>query len=67
MTRFEHQKASKIAPKNHVRKGYTHKNRGRFGGGAAWRIRTPRGEEHALRAMVTATCHGPARGVQLRR
>jgi hypothetical protein len=53
MTRFEHQKASKIAPKNRVRKRYTHENRGRFGGGAAWWIRTPRGKEHTSRTMVT--------------
>ena len=52
MTHFEHQKASKIAPKNRVRKQYAHENRGGFGGGAAWRIRSPRGGEHAERGLT---------------
>ena len=53
MTHFEHQKASKIAFENCVRKQYARENRGGFGGGAAWRIRTPRGREHTSRAPIT--------------
>ena len=53
MTHFEHQKTSKIALENWVRKQYAHKNRGGFSGGAAWRIRIPRGVEHAWHTPVT--------------
>ncbi len=53
MTHFEYQKASKITSKNQVRKWYTCENRGRFGGGAAWRIRLPRDELYNSCAMVT--------------
>jgi hypothetical protein len=60
MTHFEHQKASKTSLKNRVRKGYARENRGRFDGGLAWRIRTPRGTRagpyHAAR-------DGPTQGV----
>uniref|UniRef100_A0A2N9GKK3 Reverse transcriptase RNase H-like domain-containing protein n=1 Tax=Fagus sylvatica TaxID=28930 RepID=A0A2N9GKK3_FAGSY len=47
MTHFEHQKASKTALENQVRKGYARENRGRFSGGLAWRIRAPRGSTRA--------------------
>ena len=52
MTHFKHQKASKTALENQVRNGYARKNRGRFSGGLAWRIRAPRG--------TRAACDGPA-------
>jgi hypothetical protein len=37
MTHFEHQKTSKTALENQVKKGYARKNRGGFGGGLAWK------------------------------
>uniref|UniRef100_A0A2N9EYV7 GAG-pre-integrase domain-containing protein n=1 Tax=Fagus sylvatica TaxID=28930 RepID=A0A2N9EYV7_FAGSY len=46
-------KASKTAPENRARKGYERENRGGFGGGAAWRIRLPRGGCRNSRGMVT--------------
>ena len=60
MTHFEHQKASKTALENQVRKRYARKNRERFSGGLAWRIRAPRG----TRAGPYRAAHdGPTRGV----
>ena len=53
MTHFEHQKASKSCLENQVKKQYAYKNRGRFSGGAAWRIRIPRGVEHAWHTPIT--------------
>uniref|UniRef100_A0A2N9ITF3 Uncharacterized protein n=1 Tax=Fagus sylvatica TaxID=28930 RepID=A0A2N9ITF3_FAGSY len=53
MTYFEYQKTSKTALENRVRKGYARENQGGFGGGAAWRIRSPRGERYDSRRIIT--------------
>ena len=63
MTHFEHQKASKTALENRVRKGYAHENRGGFSGGLAWRIRPPRGSCTPRARPYRAARDGPARGV----
>jgi hypothetical protein len=54
MTYFEYQKTPKPALENWVRKGYAHENRGGFGGGAAWQIRSPRGKQYGSRGIITS-------------
>uniref|UniRef100_A0A2N9F9E8 Uncharacterized protein n=1 Tax=Fagus sylvatica TaxID=28930 RepID=A0A2N9F9E8_FAGSY len=54
MTHFEYQKTPKTSLENQIRKGYAHKNREGFGGGAAWQIRSPRGEQYSLHGIITS-------------
>ena len=54
MIHFEHQQASKSALENRIRKGYMRENRRGFGGGVAWRIRSPHGTCTNSRATITS-------------
>uniref|UniRef100_A0A2N9FLI8 Uncharacterized protein n=1 Tax=Fagus sylvatica TaxID=28930 RepID=A0A2N9FLI8_FAGSY len=49
----ENPKTPKTALEYQVRKGYVHENRGGFGGGVAWWIRSPRGERYGSRGIIT--------------
>jgi hypothetical protein len=53
MTHFEHQKTSKTALENRVKKGYARENRGGFGGGLAWKDKIATWQVHAERTIIT--------------
>jgi hypothetical protein len=53
MTHFEFRKTSKTALENRVKKGYARENRGRFGGGLAWKDKIATWQLHGSRGIIT--------------
>jgi hypothetical protein len=53
LTHFEFQKTFKTALENRVKKGYVRENRGRFGGGLAWKDKSSTWQLHGSRGIIT--------------